>query len=302
MPKRIWTDRPLVLFLVMTLVLGMALQTVFAFDPRSLWPVLAMWMPTVAVLAMRTPGLLVLSNLRRFELKWIGVGLALGILPNLLAQIFYFAFGLGDWNSSVFALAPNGTGVEKIEHLKLVLGTGAQSFSFLAMNVLLTLFLAGFITTFSAALGEEIGWRGFLQPNLNHKYGEVPATFIVAAIWAYWHLPSNLAGYNGREHVYLVSFLTFPIMVLFLSFVLNWLRIRSGAIWPCAFLHGFYNTSSALSFWRPKTELIESIVNLSSAAVVGLVFVWLLARRQSRPDESIPSTSIHLPSYGEKRA
>ncbi len=36
---------------------------------------------------------------------------------------------------------------------------------------------------------EEIGWRGFLQPELEKKLSHWKATLLVSIIWAFWHLP-----------------------------------------------------------------------------------------------------------------
>jgi membrane protease YdiL (CAAX protease family) len=40
------------------------------------------------------------------------------------------------------------------------------------------------------ALGEEPGWRGFLLPRLEQRYGSpLRASLVLGAIWAAWHLP-----------------------------------------------------------------------------------------------------------------
>ena len=39
------------------------------------------------------------------------------------------------------------------------------------------------------ALGEEPGWRGFLQPRLQDRFGPIAGTLLLAAVWALWHLP-----------------------------------------------------------------------------------------------------------------
>lgn len=38
-------------------------------------------------------------------------------------------------------------------------------------------------------IGEEAGWRGFLQPTLQEAYPVKKATLMVTAIWALWHTP-----------------------------------------------------------------------------------------------------------------
>lgn len=43
--------------------------------------------------------------------------------------------------------------------------------------------------TLSFGLGEEFGWRGFGLPELRRKLPAIPATVVLALIWAAWHLP-----------------------------------------------------------------------------------------------------------------
>jgi len=39
------------------------------------------------------------------------------------------------------------------------------------------------------ALGEEPGWRGFLQPRLTERFGLLRGSLVLGAIWAVWHVP-----------------------------------------------------------------------------------------------------------------
>jgi membrane protease YdiL (CAAX protease family) len=41
-------------------------------------------------------------------------------------------------------------------------------------------------------IGEELGWRGYLQPRLVGRAGLLPGTAAVAAVWGLWHLPAAL--------------------------------------------------------------------------------------------------------------
>jgi len=38
-------------------------------------------------------------------------------------------------------------------------------------------------------LAEELGWRGYLLPQLLKRYDAITATFIVGLVWAGWHVP-----------------------------------------------------------------------------------------------------------------
>lgn len=107
------------------------------------------------------------------------------------------------------------------------------------MPLLLTVGMIGSVTW---ALGEEIGWRGFLLPRIESRIGYTNASLVVGLIWAVWHYPGLLFGkYNaGTNPVYAVA--CFTLMVVAMSFVIGWLRLRTRSIWPCAMLHASHNT------------------------------------------------------------
>ena len=62
--------------------------------------------------------------------------------------------------------------------------------------------------------GEEYGWRFFLQPRLQKKFGEIGGVVLLGIIWAVWHfnneyfmeLPESAKafGYTSREYLSIV--------------------------------------------------------------------------------------------------
>jgi membrane protease YdiL (CAAX protease family) len=114
------------------------------------------------------------------------------------------------------------------------------------------------------ALGEEIGWRGFLVPELLRTRSFLQTSLIVGALWAVWHFPLIVAGDYGDPSTPLWFRLgCFLVSVLAISVVLTWLRIRSGSVWPSTLLHGSHNLFIQ-SLFTPLTH-----ANARSGYVIG---------------------------------
>jgi uncharacterized protein len=99
----------------------------------------------------------------------------------------------------------------------------------------------GVIGSTARALGEEIGWRGFLLPRLVQQFGFTVGCLISGSIWAVWHYPGLLfADYNaGTKPAFALT--CFTLMVIADAYILGWLRLKSGSLWPAAILHASHN-------------------------------------------------------------
>lgn len=66
-----------------------------------------------------------------------------------------------------------------------------------------------FFTMIQGPAGEETGWRGFLLPEAEKKFGVVKGSLLVSIIWAFWHAPVWFlgTGYNGMILIkYIIAF------------------------------------------------------------------------------------------------
>lgn len=92
------------------------------------------------------------------------------------------------------------------------------------------------------ALGEELGWRGYLLTRLVDA--GIPQPILVGGlIWAVWHLPliiggSYLGGHGGSVAVIAPLFV---IQIVVVSYVFARVRLDTGSIWPAVVLHGTWN-------------------------------------------------------------
>jgi membrane protease YdiL (CAAX protease family) len=91
------------------------------------------------------------------------------------------------------------------------------------------------------ALGEEIGWRGFLVPELAKTTTFFNTALISGLAWAIWHYPLIIFGdyNNGTSIPY--SLFSFTIAVIAISFPMAWLRLKSGSLWTGMVFHASDN-------------------------------------------------------------
>jgi membrane protease YdiL (CAAX protease family) len=146
----------------------------------------------------------------------------------------------------------------------------------------------GVIGSMANALGEEIGWRGFLLPRLTSQFGFTFGCFINGLIWAVWHYPGLLwSDYNaGTNPKYALA--CFTCMVTAMAFVMGWLRLKSGSLWPCAMLHASHNLFIQAVFdemTAPAGRALYYTTEFGCGLVltIGAVAVWLWTRRSELP-------------------
>jgi membrane protease YdiL (CAAX protease family) len=98
-----------------------------------------------------------------------------------------------------------------------------------ALSLGMTLVGAAIFFAFSvvpgSALGEEIGWRGYVLPRLQSRMSALSASLLIAPIWALWHLPLWLTGEPGRTPTLYTGFL---VSAFALSIISTWVYNSTG--------------------------------------------------------------------------
>lgn len=99
----------------------------------------------------------------------------------------------------------------------------------------------GLIRSISSALGEEIGWRGFLVPELSKTTSFTWTSLTSGIVWSLWHYPILIFGdYNAGTPTW-YGLTCFTVMVVSGSFIFTWMRLKSGSLWTGALLHASHN-------------------------------------------------------------
>lgn len=138
------------------------------------------------------------------------------------------------------------------------------------------------------ALGEEIGWRGFLYPRLRAKLGDTLAVVVLGIIWGVWHAPLLLLGYNYPSLAPGWRLVWMSMFCILLTAILAWVRQRSRSVWPAAIGHGTVNAGLGLTalMLGASPELHTAAASLMGWAgwPVGILLAaWLLSRHALRP-------------------
>ena len=117
---------------------------------------------------------------------------------------------------------------------------------------------------------EEVGWRGFLQPGLEKRFGFIFATLINCAIWIVWHIP--LCFIKGT-YQYSGSYLWFAISLLGSAFSAAALHKVKGSIMPCILFHAIGNSvvSYGLSISNGTGAVVSYIAQIVFAIIVALL-------------------------------
>jgi membrane protease YdiL (CAAX protease family) len=104
----------------------------------------------------------------------------------------------------------------------------------------LLLFILPFFMIDFIANGEEIGWRGYVLPRLQAKYGGLASSLILGVIWGFWHLPKYLTHWST------VTFLWFMLHMLSAAIIYTWLSNGTrGSLLLVTLLHASTNTAGA---------------------------------------------------------
>jgi len=142
-------------------------------------------------------------------------------------------------------------------------------------------------------LGEEFGWRGYLQLRL-FPGRPLLSAIVTGVIWGVWHYPLLLRGYafpgNG-----LVSLIVFPVSTIFLSVIFGWLRLQTGSIWSAALAHSATNaigvSLSLLLFSGGGSLLLVSYLGILGWIPLGAFSAWIvLSGRLDRANDVFGSS------------
>ena len=193
-------------------------------------------------------------------------------LPTVLTVVgaaLYFAAFPGHFDlSGEFILVNAGE-----EALAQMEAQGLTLPLYIALSVVSGMTFAPLLNMF-LALGEEVGWRGYLSAQLKARFGKRRGWLIGGVIWGMWHWPLMwLTGYEyGTNYVGfpIVGMLLFCIFTTAAGILCDWLYEKTNCIWVPSIFHGAVNAAGTL-------PAVICAVNTGSAVLLGPAPIGVLA-------------------------
>ena len=146
-----------------------------------------------------------------------------------------------------------------------------------AIALVLAVSAIGLLVTTIPALGEEIGWRGWLRRELA-PLGPWAPIVLGGAIWSLWHLPIVLIGYNYAGEPRWAAVAMFVPACIALNFLYTAITERAGGNpIPAGFAHATLNSTLGLAIGVVATSETMDGLNWFLDTPLGLTGIALAA-------------------------
>jgi CAAX protease family protein len=145
----------------------------------------------------------------------------------------------------------------------------------IVVSQILTALLFSPILNSVAILGEEFGWRAYLQPKLLPLGGR-KTMLLTGLVWGLWHAPLIAMGHNygtGYPGAPWLGILATVWIMFILGTFLGWAVLQAGSVWPAVIGHGAFNGIAGIYVFFTKGN--PNLLLGPSAA--GLIGSWALA-------------------------
>lgn len=136
--------------------------------------------------------------------------------------------------------------------------------------------------TFVGGGQEEIGWRGFAQPEMQERYGGFGTAVAIGLIWGAWHLPLFFDPLAPHAQWPLPSQVAYFVGIVGVSIVLAWIyNGTGGSILLAMVAHGSKNALGGVLIPLDEDRVIvDGVVDYVALVPVNVsdaVLTWLIA-------------------------
>ncbi len=151
-----------------------------------------------------------------------------------------------------------------------------------------------FLLVFTAFFGEEYGWRYYLQPYLQKRFGLRGGVIVLGIVWGLWHLPVDFFYYSPDAG--LIAAVSQQITCITLGIFFAWAYMKTQNIWVPVILHFLNNNlipviSGTYSADVLQNQTIAWADLLPALLLNGVIFGGFLLTKEFHPAERGASVS-----------
>lgn len=110
------------------------------------------------------------------------------------------------------------------------------------------------LLSFTAFFGEEYGWRYYLQPVLQEKFGMKKGVLLLGILWGLWHVPINLFYYSPSTSIQ--SILVQLAGCVGMGIFFGWVYLRTRNVWAVTMIH-FLNNNLGMALFNASAAGVE---------------------------------------------
>jgi membrane protease YdiL (CAAX protease family) len=145
---------------------------------------------------------------------------------------------------------------------------------------------------------EEFGWRSYLQIRI-FKNRPIASAITTGLIWAVWHYPLVLVGYQFPDYP-LLGIPVFTVSAVLISIYLGWIRNRSGSVWATSLAHSSLNnlgaTLAMVLFLGAENYIFVFFSGILGWIPMALLSFWIMGTGRLQSKEKLPASSKTNPA------
>lgn len=147
--------------------------------------------------------------------------------------------------------------------------------------------IPNFFLCFLPFFGEEYGWRYYLTPVLQQRFGKRKGVLLLGVVWGLWHLPLNLFFYSPETSLQSIAAQIIVCITLGIFFTYGY-ELCGNNIWVPVLLH--YLNNNMIIVWNGTADISNQVYTWAdvgiSAVLYGLLFLPFLASKVFKANQA----------------